>query len=151
MFRADKVGDTTQNLADVTLTKVTFGHVVFNVGGYFASNKWTPPAGIVSLTASFFATNIAAVNSNASGGVAIYKNGSIFSQTNGRQDSSSAFVATTISDTANGTDFYEMYVVCDSTGGNTPLQNDATITFFSGRSLEVGAVSLSKNRSYIIG
>lgn len=131
-FRADKNGSAQTGVVDATFTKLTFSNEVFDVGNYFTSDKWTPPAGIISLTASA-STSAGTFNGNAASAIAIYKNGAIFAQCNTRQFGAGTMINITVSDNANGTDFYEAYVFLDTTGGTATIEGSGTYTYFSGR------------------
>ncbi len=129
-FSAHKNGTDQTGVADATFTAITFGTEVYDIGGFFASNTWTPPAGIVSLTASAaFSGTIAA---GALVAVAIYKNGSIFKQ------SLSVAVATlggstvTCQDSANGTDAYTVQGFVDVTSGTGTISGSTSLTYFMG-------------------
>jgi hypothetical protein len=110
--------------------KITFISEVFDAVNYFnpALSRWTPPAGIVILSLT------ATVNPNVTSTVllSIWKNAgasswsSYANLTNGTATSLSVQVI----DFANGTDFYEPYIL--STLGDTLVYGAATQTYFSG-------------------
>jgi len=50
-FKAHKNGTDQTGIADNVATTVTFPTEAYDIGGFFASNAWTPPAGKVSMMA----------------------------------------------------------------------------------------------------
>lgn len=111
-FRANK-GGSTQSISSTAATQVTFGTEVFDVGSYFASNAWTPPAGTVLLTANITVLNVAADTIE----VNIYKNGGSLARNMGYVTSSgSGTVTLTVStiDQSSGSDIYTVYVQSNS-------------------------------------
>ncbi len=147
-FKADSHSDGADHqttVADSTFTKVTFTNEVYDVGSYFdlANNKWTPPAGIVAIEARVrVKPTTGTLNSTYICAATIYKNGAIFASSSARQLTSDGNASIVASDSASGTDFYEMYVFSDTTSGvNATVYNGSTglYTVFSGRSLQTTA------------
>lgn len=64
-FLAHKNGSDQSGVASGSGTAVTFGTEVFDIGGYFASSAWTPPAGKYRVTACLQFTNGNAVDNEA--------------------------------------------------------------------------------------
>src|SRR5690606_1146076 len=102
-----------QSVAANTDTKVTLGTALLNEVGTFASNRWTPPAGPVLISAS---SDIA--GTTASG---LYLSSMFIAKNGVAAATSAAFVSkdetvsasATLYDRANGTDYYELFVFSD--------------------------------------
>lgn len=130
-FSAHKNGTDQTGIADSTFTLVTFGTEVYDVGGHFASNGWTPPAGIVNLTASIRLTGTFVAGATTA--VAIYKNGVALSQHNHHSGvANAAIINITVMDLADGDDVYTVMTFCDVTSGTATLDGSAVHTRFSG-------------------
>lgn len=133
-FRAHKNG-TAQSLTAGTTTKVTATTAAIDVGGLYdtTNSRWTPPAGGVLVGANVTFTGGAAVIT-ASIQVAIYKNGSLLATFFGGAFTNTAITPSglaLVTDTANGTDYYEVYALNPST--TTPaISGTATSTYFFG-------------------
>lgn len=130
-FSVHKNGSDQTGIADITPTAVTWGTEIFDIGSYFTSNTWTPPAGKVFLQAAARCTgtlSVAAVHK-----IMIYKNGALF-----RQSQPLASVTTEISmsvssiDVATGTDAYTIQIYIDTTSGTGTVKGTATDTWFNG-------------------
>ncbi len=133
-FRVNKNGSNQTGIVDSTLTLVTWGTEVYDNGGYFASNKWTPPAGTHVLYA---VVNNLGTNTALNGGqlVDIYKNGAAIAQGVDVDYLAGGSLQTHIMviDEANGTDYYEVYFYTDTTVATTGTIDGAVIvTFFEG-------------------
>lgn len=118
-----------QTFASATLTKLTWGSQTWNNGGLFASDKWTPPPGSVSITTQMRTTGTV---DQVVLELLIYKNGAQL-VTEDRQASGAAAQSASISrkDECNGTDYYEMFVF--QTGGGTyTVDGSPTVTSFMG-------------------
>lgn len=128
-FKAHLNGTNQTGVNTGAWTQVIFTAESYDIGGYFASSTWTPPAGKVSMIASCHLTGN--VTSNTMNAVAIYKNASqlIFAGTVGNpNDTGTSLVC---DDVANGTDAYTMYGW--ATGGTGRAFSGATdLTYFSG-------------------
>lgn len=135
---------------------VQFGAVDFDVGGFFstgtngATSCWKPPAGVVGLAATIDAPFSAPVNAGSFWVPAIFKNGNAwplptnplfsgFSITSALLGGSvSEFGASVIGvDLANGTDYYQVGILCSGTGGTGPagtfcLDGRGSQTWFAG-------------------
>jgi hypothetical protein len=131
-FAVHKNGTDQGSISDATLTQVTWGTEVFDVGGFFSSSAWTPPAGRVMLTFQMRTTGITTTAGNLVLG-AIYKNGAVL-----KYDINRAIVTTdavtklTIIDDANGTDVYTTYIYIDVSSGSGNVEGDITDSFFMG-------------------
>jgi hypothetical protein len=129
-FSAHKNGSA-QALGDATFTLVTFGTEIFDVGNFFASNLWTPPAGKCQMVGSLYATGSASVGSLMS--LAIFKNGANYKQT---------FAGTLLGDQggldillieeADGTATYGLYAFYDCSTGTASISGSAAHTYFTG-------------------
>jgi hypothetical protein len=130
-FSVHKNGVDQTGLLPATETKITFATEIEDVGGYFATSRWTPPAGIVELKASVAFT--AGLVDQEVYFVGIYKNGSVFKYGQQSRESGAASLAVSINvyDRANGGDFYEVYAA--GTGaGNKTVAGTAVNTWFQG-------------------
>lgn len=129
-FKAVKNANQT-GIADNVVTTISFQTEVYDVGGYFASNAWTPPAGVIMVNA---ALNVAAtVAAGTFGNLAIAKNGvtaalslELFGPLG------NCFPDITYTDIANGTDAYTVTLQVDTTVGTTTVADAAASTFFQG-------------------
>ena len=129
-FRAHKNGTAQTGIVSGTETLVTFGTAVFNIGGYFntSNSRFTPPAGTYRFSARSL-TSGGAVD-QAVYGLIVYKNGAKLVED---YDTWSGAVNATaridVTDTANGTDYYEIYFAGFG-AGNKSLNGAAASTFF---------------------
>jgi hypothetical protein len=115
-FSANKNGSN-QSLTQNTLTKVTFGTAVFNIGGFYSTvnNRWTPAAGRVSLNVNIQTQATWPTVGVTGFSVMLYKNGTPFYEddrnfsinTAGPYSFNSNF---TVTDQCNGTDYYEVFI-----------------------------------------
>ena len=132
-FHAHKNGTNQTGIVTNTETKVTWSTELFDVGSYFASSKWTPPAGKVFVSATVWFSNSNLVDGSKIYCV-LYKNGSAYKY--GTQDivgygNTGTSSAVTVVDTANGTDYYEVYALADGSGNKT-VNGATTVTYFQG-------------------
>lgn len=136
-FKATKGGTDQTGISSGVTTAVTFGTEVYDVGGFFASNKWTPPAGNISLLAAADFTGTL----NAAGGVAffIYKNNALFTGINWEPASGEGTISIVASDAANGTDVYEVRIQITTSSGTATVSGSDTLTWFSGYVLPANA------------
>jgi hypothetical protein len=117
-----------------TDTKVTFGTEDWDVGSYFATSTWTPPAGKyrISATLRFSATN--GVDGEALM-VTIYKNGAALKRDVVRRSgtqSHSVRIAAIVE--ADGNDTFEIYASKSGAGDGT-VEGAASVTFFQGEAI----------------
>lgn len=124
-FSAHKNG-TDQTIATLT-AKVTFGTEVFDVGGYFSSSTWTPPAGTVMLTVCLNWNDIPDATASY---VHIYKNGAEYKSVLFSMYGSNTGRSFSIVDQCNGSDTYEVYA--QSSDSSYRIMGGATRTFFMG-------------------
>jgi len=115
-YAAVSVGLSANFTTTATNQKLPLDSEVYDYGGYFASGAWTPPAGLVQMKAR------SSIESGFSTGslarLEIWKNGSIFIRgpsirANGTSAQGLALLA---DDVANGTDYYELYVLIQTVG-----------------------------------
>ncbi len=129
-FSAHKNGTAQSGIADNTLTQITFGTEVYDVGNHFASHAWTPPSGKVCMSA---ATILDGNTIAAASAVAIYKNGSLF-----KLGFNPAVVGLyglgqiTIDDIANGSDVYTVYAAVQLASGTATARGTSPETYFMG-------------------
>jgi hypothetical protein len=130
-FSVHKDGTDQTGVADSTFTLVTWPAEVYDVGGHFASNAWTPPAGKVSLKAACYTYGTTTVGNSLA--VSIYKNGSSFKEAVGGANAlGGAAPAIACEDIANGTDSYSVYTFIDLDSGTGTVHGAAPNTFFMG-------------------
>jgi hypothetical protein len=129
-FSAHKNGSSQGSVTSATHTKITFGTEVFDTGGYFASDKWTPPAGKVQLTVAFNGSGTITAGSLCI--ASVYKNGSQYKQGrfSARTNDANGFIS--VIDDANGTDYYEAYGYITTSSGDATFDGTATVTYFMG-------------------
>ena len=133
-FRAEKRASN-QSISDTTTTKVTFEHEAFDIGGNFASDKFTAPvAGIYH-----FNTLLRCVaNSGTMDYVLIYlyKNGSIYSDMSQIQTSANNMLNSHIGGGATlqlaASDYIEIYVNISGTSPLVHSHSNGERTWFSG-------------------
>lgn len=133
-FRANKNGTNQTGIADSTLTKITFTTESVDVGSYYdtTNSRWRPPAGPVSLSASAFISGTLVDGGSAY--TAIYKNGAMLLAGAPEHTSNTTSICSAVNghDTANGTDYYEVYVLADTSAGTATVSGNATVSWFSG-------------------
>lgn len=132
-FIATKSGTDQTGIADATYTKVTFGAVERNGGAFYdsANSKWTPPAGDYVLGVTMQGTGAAAGNLIVT---VFYKNGSPYRrhlQTVGVTGSWGVSFHAPV--TADGDDYFEVYVYIDGGAGSRQVDGDTARTIFYGR------------------
>ena len=130
MVSAYKSGSS-QSLSAGTWTLVTLNSENFDVGGNFASNKFTAPTTgyyLVSITCVIGAYGI---SGTANASAAIYKNGSSFQQTMTIQGSGNANTVPRLSTTAlmslTAGDYIELYAVCSEAGRYVDVGNETSL------------------------
>ncbi|MGH7460905.1 MAG: hypothetical protein ACREMA_07735 [Longimicrobiales bacterium] len=138
-FSAHKNGSSQINIADDTMTQVTFGTEVHDEGGHFASNVWTPPAGLVTIAAGVLLTGD--VDADARARIAITKNGAttVHKEVRGTTADASGQCGLGISilDRANGTDAYGVAVQVPLAAGTATADGAASASWFMGAWLGV--------------
>lgn len=132
-FRAHKNGTDQTGVADFTDTLVTFGTEVYDVGGLFASSRWTPPAGRkVRLSAQARITGTIGTGNYCY--IAIFKNGAVLAVgvpvvAIALNDHS---VSVSCEDAPIGADYYEAFVFVDTVSGTATVNGSTASTSFSG-------------------
>jgi hypothetical protein len=131
-FRAHKNG-VSQNIPNSSYTKVTFGFEDYDQGNRFDTtlSRWTPPVGLVHLDAGVFYTSGA---TGAYSQAAIYKNGVLLRQAVVALPGASSGSQVSVDDSANGTDYYELFVFVSS-GSVASLDGATANTWFGGHAL----------------
>jgi hypothetical protein len=129
-FSAHKNGIAQTGVADTTFTTITFGTEVYDIGGLFASNGWTPMAGKVHMDAAFFLTGT--ISAGAQVAIAICKNGATVKQASFAAGSFGAAASIGCDDVANGTDVYTVRAFVDLTSGTGTIDGGSNNTFFCG-------------------
>lgn len=127
-FSATK-GGSNQAIATTAATKITFDTELFDIGGFYNSSTWTPPAGNVLIIVHAYPISI------TNGSVVqlmIYKNGAIYKLANHSSYASADAPGLTISliDVADGDDTYEAYIL--SSDSSYSVDGTASITSFMG-------------------
>lgn len=131
-FYAHKNGTDQTGIAPATLTAITFGTEAFDIGGFFASDKWTPPAGKVWLHAQVTIT-VNTVDANMYQ-IYIYKDGALLHSGPVVHCSGAGnFLGCTVTciDDASGSNAYEVKCVFQGAGNKT-VGGSNQDTFFMG-------------------
>ena len=133
-FSSNKNAVNQTGVADATPTKITMTTEAFDAGGYYdaANSKWTPPAGMITLSAIVYITG--SITASQANSVSVYKNGvqlhqSILQTSSGTR--SAIGIDITVMDVANGTDYYELYCFIRVSGTGT-VNGGVTNTNFCG-------------------
>lgn len=127
---AHKNGTAQASITSTADIKLTFSTESWDIGGYFASSTWTPPAGKVRISAQAFFGTTNAVNGELIQ-IKVYKNGAaVHRQLQYRVGTSFQTIAISVLETANGTDTFEIYVNKGGTGDGNIL-GDPDGTFIS--------------------
>jgi hypothetical protein len=133
-FSAHKNGTDQTGIVDATITALTFGTEAYDRGGFFASNVWTPPAGLVVLKAGVIATGT--LDTTNPSGLIITKNGATFKLQNNAQAAGVFGGALACSDIANGSDVYGVSVSINTAAGTATATGAAANTWFMGEWLQ---------------
>lgn len=129
-FKAHKNGTDQTGVADNTLVQVTFGTEVYDIGNFFASNAWTPPAGKVSLTASVIMSGTISIG--ALGIIVLQKDGSDLQQANFAMPSGGGTVHATVEDVCTGSNAYTVKASMDVSSGTVTFLGLVRCTYFCG-------------------
>lgn len=136
-FRANKNASDQTSITGGTETKATFTNEVFDQGSYYdaANSKWTPPAGLVTLTCSIYMGGTFTTGTHYES-VMIWKNGAVLSDVFQYSPNASLqqVIVTTI-DSANGTDYYECYGNHTVASGTVTFKGDVRYSYFAGSTL----------------
>lgn len=125
MFRVSK--SASQNINDETFTTMTWDTETTDIGGYFASNAWVPPAGPVAINAFMLVGGT--FTAGATVAIQIQKNGATVSQWATGASTASAFVGISIYEIANGTDSFTAVAYADTTGGQAVINSGGNSGF----------------------
>ncbi len=128
-FSVTKSGN--QNVADVTFTTITWETETSDIGGYFASDTYTPPAGTYILCAFSLVGGTFSAGSTVA--IQIRKNGASLGQWTSLSSTGAAFPFIVVIATANGTDAFTVVGYNDTTGGNGSWQASGNCGFFGAR------------------
>lgn len=133
-FSANKNGSD-QTISSSSATKVSFGTEAFDNGSYFdaATNyRWTPPAGIVHISAKAY---IASISAGDDINLLLYKNGSLHKYLMaGESINGAVHLGGSTVESVNGTDYFEIYI--DSSSDTSySVEGDANLTWFCGSAL----------------
>lgn len=115
-------------------TQITFSTTVYNIGGNFATNAWTPPAGIVKLDAAIFATGT--ITAGTIETIYIMKNAAIFKQASFASATNNGPASVSVQDIANGTDVYTVNVLLTTSAGTATVLGAINLTYFMGTTLK---------------
>lgn len=129
-FRAHKNGSDQTGIADNTATTLTLGTEAYDIGGYFASNGWTPPAGKISMSARVHLTGTAAAGSQ--GIITILEAGVAVAQANFYGGANQVGMGINFETTTDGTKTYTVQVQFDVSSGTVTALGGATLTYFCG-------------------
>ena len=126
--------DQTDIAASGVPTKLTFGTEAWDVLGLFdaaTNHRWTPPQGLVRLTAA--ANFTAGIVTDTAYTIMIYKNGALYKTIMSVQASGTGglLVSGSVLDNASGTDYYEVFVAGGGAGTKTVAGAIAS-TYFQG-------------------
>ena len=125
------VNSTTQ-VVSTGYTQLAFNTELYDVGSFFTSNTWTPPAGKVSMQGAFIADSTT-LNSYNLCGCAIYKNGVV------RKQFLAVSLGTTLAmggiameDVCNGSDVYAFFIFVSLASGTATVRSQNDGTWWSG-------------------
>ena len=134
-FRADRNATDQIGLPSATSTLVAFNHKQFDNGNYYDTTnaKWTPPAGLVWLGAQVRFQN-GLIAAGAQVYCIIYKNGStVVNEIVVQPVANSNIIAgVNVVDSANGTDYYQVFVYATTTSGTYDISGAVAASYFSG-------------------
>jgi hypothetical protein len=132
-FSVHKNGTDQTGIADSAFTIVTWSTEIFDTGSNFASNTWTPPAGLITTAATLNTSGTNQVN-GAFFIVSIFKNAVRFKDQYLEVIATGTPLSATVSivDQANGTDTYDVRVFIDTTGASGTVGGIATQTYWTG-------------------
>ena len=130
-FRATLSADVT-GIPQNAFTKINFNTAGINIGGHYNTStyRWTPPAGRIMLGLTYYGNVGASANLYA----AIYKNGaSIAYVFNNSGPNTITYASCQWIDVANGTDYYEAYVLQNGPAGAIVYASSAQTFFYGAR------------------
>lgn len=133
--------DNQTGITDAVDVKVTFPTELYDLGGYYdaTNSKWVPPAGVAWMSAKviFLVTSFTDQNPII---LQIYKNGASYASksyiVNGTANNQSIDLSIQLQ--VNGTDYFEVYVNANTTGGGaTTISGNVANTEFYGHMVAV--------------
>jgi len=131
-FSVHKNGTDQTGIADSTFTAVTWSTELYDVGNYFASNGWTPPAGKIHLDCGLFISATVVTGNQIA--ISIFKNGVAYKNGNWIASSilggGSALIG--FDDIANGSDVYTVQIFVDTSSGTATVSGNTALSFFTG-------------------
>lgn len=135
-FHAHKNGTSQTSIASATFTAVTFGTAALNAGGHYSTStsRWTPPVGEYLIGATIGIE--AGLVDQAELSVLLYKNGASIAQHTERASGTGNPVTLSILRpvTADGDDYFEVYVYLAG-AGTKDIAGNAVLTSFFGSPL----------------
>lgn len=111
---ANKLVDQT-GVTSAAFTQITFPNELYDIGGYYSSNAWTPKAGKVAISVIFLASGTIAANALCS--VSIYKNAVAFKSIAVGAIANNAGCCLSIEDIATGSDSYTAFGYVTTSSG----------------------------------
>jgi hypothetical protein len=129
-FLAHKNGTDQTGVADATFTTVTWGTEVFDEGGYFASNTWTPPPGLVFVTATFRLSGTMAAGSQIA--VLLRKGTTAILQCDYGSLTNEGVVNVSAFDYADGVNGYNVQAFANVSSGTVTVGGNTTHSRFMG-------------------
>lgn len=130
-FFAHKNGTDQTGIVSVTTTQVTFGTELYDVGNYFASNSWTPPAGKINIGAQFQVTGT--FGTGAGSQLVLFKNGTTFRYKDTYSSTANVNTLNFITDDiCTGSDVYAIYVYQPTSSGTATITGATLLTWFYG-------------------
>lgn len=130
-FKANKNGTDQTGISNVGVD-ASFGTEVFDIGSFFASNTWTPPAGYVWLHVYITWDSTNAVDNEALN-VTILKDGASFAVGGIRRGGTvgSSYVQVEALDLANGSNAYKVQLSKGGAGNGT-VSGNVALSWFEG-------------------
>lgn len=124
-----------QSCAANVFTLVTFDSPAYNIGGYYnaGSHAWTPPAGLISLSAAIQMISGFVDQDMLLG--AFYKNGALwryFTVVAASGTVAGPMGGTTLTDRASGSDSYQVYFYGGLSGADKVVRGNTGTCFFMG-------------------
>jgi hypothetical protein len=129
-FSVHKNGTDQTGVGSAAFTQVTFGTELYDIGSYFASNAWAPPAGKVHLCAGVAFSGTISAGANCQ--IAIFKNGAAHLQIPCNPFTNAGGASVGIDDVANGSDVYTVFAYVTTSSGTATILGNTAQTRFSG-------------------
>jgi hypothetical protein len=119
-------------IADSTPTFIVWQGLRYNVGGFFASNIWQPPAGRVHIDATVYCFANVSMTTGAFCDIFLTKNGSATYRHPCACGPGFVGLGVSCDDVCSGSDQYGVMVYITGSGGNNAAHGDPSLTFFNG-------------------